>query len=87
MESLSIKKTRVILAVALVIFMLVALLGLSIYGHTAATTASADTPTVTITAAFTGTAGTDYPTAHSDSTTTAKYYNQLASGTGTPSPR
>ncbi len=80
MESLSIKKTgKVLLAVALVIFMLVALLGLSIYGHTLAT-ASADDPApdLVITAAFTASSAT----AHSDSTTTKKYYNQLASGTG-----
>ena len=78
MESLSIKKTgKVFLAVALVIFMLVALLGLSLYGHTAAA-ASADTPDLVVAAAFTASSAT----AHTDSTTTKKYYNQLASGTG-----
>ena len=52
MESLSIKKTgKVFLAVALVIFMLVALLGLSLYGHTAAA-ASADGADIVISAAF-----------------------------------
>lgn len=77
MESLSIKKTgKVFLAVALVIFMLVALLGLSIYGHTA--TASATTPDLEINAVFSASSAT----AHTDSTTTAKYYNQLASGDG-----
>ena len=77
MESLSIKKTgKVFLAVALVIFMLVALLGLSIYGHTA--TAAADAADLEISAVFSATSAT----AHTDSTTTAKYYNQLASGDG-----
>jgi len=78
MESLSIKKTgKILLAVALVIFMLVALLGLTMNGRTLAA-ASATTPDLEVSAAFSGSSAT----AHTDSTTTAKYYNQLASGTG-----
>ncbi len=71
MESLSIKKTgKVFLAVALVIFMLVALLGLSIYGHTA--TAAAEDADLVITATFSGASHTP----HSDSTDYKKYYNE-----------
>jgi len=78
MESLSIKKTgKAFLAVALVIFMLVALLGLSLYGHTVAA-ASADGADLVISAEFTASSAT----AHTDSTATKKYYNQLASGDG-----
>lgn len=78
MESLSIKKTgKVFLAVALVIFMLVALLGLSLYGHTAAA-ASADGADIVISAAFSASSAT----AHTDSTATKLYYNQKAEGAG-----
>jgi hypothetical protein len=79
MESLSIKKTgKVMIAVALVIFMLVALLGLSLFGHASATASAEGDPITTITTAFSANSAT----AHSDSTTTKKYYNQLASGEG-----
>ena len=72
MESLSIKKTgKVFLAVALVIFMLVALLGLAVFA-TSSTTALADVTAPTIVAEFSAVSHT----AHSDSTSTKKYYNE-----------
>lgn len=77
MEKLSIKSgKKAFLAVALVIFMLVAFLGLAVLTSTG-TFASADEVT-SVSAVFSASSAT----AHGDSTTAKKYYNQLASGEG-----